>query len=344
MDRTYAQLSLDDRCEIARLHADGRSIRQIAAALDRAPSTVSRELKRNSGKQVGYKPAYAQGQTRARRWAGARLERDAALRAQVLTRLQQGWSPEQVCGALAVQHGRAMISPESIYRFIHAQIARTKDYSWRRYLPRGKSKRGFRGRKGGSSALHIAGRVPIAYRPKEIEDRAIAGHWEGDLMMFARYGQAILTLHERSSRLTIAVRLPGKAARPVAQTITRLLAPLPPQLRRSITFDNGTEFARHADLHALGIERFFCDPYAPWQKGGVENAIGRMRRRIPRTTDLTTLTSDDLADAVLAYNSTPRKCLDWKTPAELFARQLLHFECESTGPITTVSVVETAES
>ncbi|MBR2117382.1 MAG: IS30 family transposase [Afipia sp.] len=238
MDRRYAQLSLEDRCAIAALHAEGRSIRQIASTLDRSPSTVSRELKRNSGRQVGYKPAYAQAQTRARRWKGARLERDATLREQVLEGLRRGWSPEQVCGFLARQHGGPVIAPESIYRFIHAQLARTNDYSWRRYLPRGKSKRGFRGRKGGSSALHIEARVPIALRPAQVEDRSVAGHWEADLMMFSRYGQAILTLHERSSRLLIAVRLPGKAARPVAQIIARLLAPLPPELRQTITFDN----------------------------------------------------------------------------------------------------------
>src|SRR6266404_3324569 len=292
MDRQYDQLSLEDRCAIARLHAEGRSIRQIASA----------------------------------------LERDAALRAQVLEGLGRGWSPEQVCGFLARQQGAPVISPESIYRFIHAQIARTKDYSWRRYLPRGKSKRGFRGRKGGSSALHIEARVPIARRPPHVEDRAVAGHWEADLMMFSRYGQAILTLHERASRLLIAVRLPGKAARPVASIIARLLAPLPQGLRQTITFDNGTEFARHYELHPLNIQTYFCDPYAPWQKGGVENAIGRMRRNIPRKTDLGTLTPGHLANCVLAYNSTPRKCLDWHTPAEVFARQLLHFECESTSP------------
>lgn len=334
MDRQYAQLSLEDRCAIATLHAQGRSIRQIASALDRSPSTISRELKRNRGREVGYEPSYAQGQTRERRWKGARLEREPELLDTVLQGLKRGWSPEQVCGDLARQQGRAVISPESIYRFIHAQIARTKDYSWRHYLPRGKSKRGFRGRKGGSSALHIEQRVPIAKRPQEVEDRTIAGHWEGDLMMFARYGQAILTLHERSSRLLIAVQLLGKSAKPVARTIIRLLAPLPPELRRTITFDNGTEFARHYDLHAIDMKTFFCDPYAPWQKGGVENAIGRMRRRIPRKTDLATLSRRDLAECVLAYNSTPRKCLDWNTPAELFAQQLLHFECESTSPLS----------
>jgi IS30 family transposase len=332
MDRRYAQLSLEDRCTIAKLRSEGHSIRQIASALDRSPATVSRELKRNGGSHVGYKPAYAQARTRGRRWKGARLERDVTLRKQVMEGLGRGWSPEQVCGHLQRHHGKAVISPESIYRFIHAQIARTKDYSWRHFLPRGKSKRGFRGRKGGSSALHIEARVPIALRPPHVEDRSIAGHWEADLMMFSRYGQAILTLHERSSRLLIATRLPGKAAPGVASTIARLLAPLPPSLRQTITFDNGTEFARHYELHPLNIETFFCDPYAPWQKGGVENAIGRMRRRIPRKTDLTTLTQRHLADCVLAHNSTPRKCLDWLTPAEVFSRHLLHFECESTSP------------
>src|SRR5450432_2875839 len=331
MERQYAQLSLEDRCAIASLYAEGRSIRQIASALDRSPSTVSRELKRNAGRQVGYKPGYAQAQTKGRRWKGARLERDTELRERVLEGLRRGWSPEQVCGFLARQHGEAVISPESIYRFIHAQIARTKDYCWRHYLPRGKSKRGFRGRKGGSSALHIEARVPIALRPEQVQDRSVAGHWEADLMMFSRYGQAILTLHERSSRLLIATRLPGKAARPVAKIIARLLAPLPAELRQTITFDNGTEFARHYELHPLNIETFFCDPYAPWQKGGVENAIGRMRRRIPRKTDLATLAPGYLADCVMAYNSTPRKCLDWHTPAEVFAQQVLHFECESTS-------------
>jgi IS30 family transposase len=129
MDRQYTQLSLEDRCAIATLHAQGRSIRQIATALDRSPSTISRELKRNHGREVGYKPTYAQAQTRGRRWKGSRLERNPALLKQVLKGLKRGWSPEQVCGALARQQGHPVISPESIYRFIHAQIARTKDYS-----------------------------------------------------------------------------------------------------------------------------------------------------------------------------------------------------------------------
>ena len=129
MGKGYRQLSLEERCSIARLHEDGQSIRQIAAALDRSPSSISRELSRNSGVQVGYQPAYDQQQTRARRWSGMRLERDQALRNEVLGRLQAGWSPEQVAGRMALEAGRNLISYESIYRFIYAQIGRTKDYA-----------------------------------------------------------------------------------------------------------------------------------------------------------------------------------------------------------------------
>jgi IS30 family transposase len=334
MGTKYDQLSADERCAVASLHHQGRSIRQIAADLDRSASTIARELKRNSGRRVGYQPVYAQQQTRARRWKGSRLERDPDLRQQVLQCLTKGWSPEQACAWLERQQGRRVISPESIYRFIQAQITRHKDYSWRHYLPRAKSKRGWRGRKGGSSALHIQARVSIAERPAAVQDRSVPGHWEADLMMFAKYGQAILTLHERSSRLLIAVRPNGKAAAPIARIIASLLAPLPPPLRQTITFDNGTEFACHYELHRLEIGTFFCDPYAPWQKGGVENAIGRMRRTIPRKTDLATLTPRRLSNLVRAYNNTPRKCLDWHTPAELFWSQVLHFKCESTSPLS----------
>jgi IS30 family transposase len=334
MGQAYQHFSLEERCAIAQRRAAGESIRQIAAALDRAPSSVSRELKRNSGTTVGYKPSYASDQARARRWRGSRMLRDLTLQTLVLARLAAGWSPQQVAGRLAREHGRTVISHESIYRFIAAQIVRTKDYSWRLYLPRAKSKRGFRGRKGGSSALHIKNRIPIASRPAVAADRADPGHWEADLMLFAKYGQAILALHERSSRILAIARQPNKAAEPVAQTLDAMLAPLPSTLRQTITFDNGTEFAHHYRLHdALGIQTFFCDPHAPWQKGGVENAIGRMRRSLPRKTDLANLTPAQLLRLVRRYNHTPRQCLDFQTPAEVFLK-VLHLECESTFPLS----------
>jgi transposase, IS30 family len=333
MPKGYAQLSLEDRCEIARLQAEGRSVRQIAAAMDRAPSTIARELKRNIGSRVGYKPSYANQQARARRWSGSRLEREAGLRQAVIERLAAGWSPEQVAGRLKLEASQPIISHESIYRFIHAQIARTKDYSWRRLLPRGKSKRGFRGRKGGSPASFIDGRVSIAERPPEAANRNTPGHWEADLMLFAKYGQAILTLHERHSRLIFATRPPNKASAPIAELLVSFFANLPPSLRQTVTFDNGTEFARHRELHRLALATFFCDPHAPWQKGGIENAIGRIRRFIPRKTDLAAMPQERFLALVSAYNNTPRKCLDFRTPAETFI-QLLHFECESTCPLS----------
>ena len=330
MGNKYQQLTIEERCEIARLRTAGHAQRQIAASLDRAPSTVARELMRNSSRTRGYQPSYAQQQARARRWSGSRLERDASLRQQVLAGLTQAWSPEQVAGRLALAAGRQVISHESIYRFIYAQLARKKEYSWRRYLPRAKFKRGYRGRRGGSPASFIAQRRPLSQRPQDAADRRSPGHWEADLMLFRTYGQVVLTLHERHSRLLIARRAPSKAADPIAQAMASILAPLPPQWRQSVTFDNGTEFARHHQLHALGIQTFFCDVRSPWQKGGVENAIGRMRRFLPRKTDLATLTQERFCQLVQAYNNTPRKCLGYNTPAEVFSNQVLHFKCEST--------------
>ena len=334
MGQAYTQLSIEDRCELARLHAQGRSLRQIAASLDRAPSTIARELKRNASRQQGYRPQYAQEQARARRWRGARLDRDAALRARVLARLKQGWSPEQIAGRFRREAGQTLISHETIYRFIYAQTTRTKQgHGWRHYLPRAKWKRGRRGRRRSPTAL-IQLRRPLAERPAAATDRQTPGHWEADLMLFRTYGQAVLTVHERHSRLLLAVRPPGKAATPIAQALARLLGPVPASWRQTVTFDNGTEFARHHQLHALGIETFFCDTHAPWQKGGVENAIGRLRRGLPRKTDLATLSETRFTELLQLYNNTPRKCLDYRTPAEVFWNDVLHFQCESTFPLS----------
>jgi IS30 family transposase len=286
MGRRYEQLSLEERCEIARLRVEGTSIRQIAAALDRQPSSISRELKRNSGSgpRAGpYRPSYAEAQTAARRWSGSRLERDEALRERVLAALARGWSPEQVAGRLKLEDGRPVIGHESIYRFVYSQLKRTSDGAWRHYLPRAKARRGRRGRKGGSPASFIRQRLALATRPAEALGGDRPGHWEADSMLFSSYGQSVLVLHERSSRLTALVKTRTRKARPTAMTLGGLLGALPEGLRQTLTFDNGTEFAEH---YRIGLPTFFCDPHAPWQKGGVENAIGRIRRHLPRNTDL----------------------------------------------------------
>ncbi len=335
MGKRYKQLCLEERCSIARLHQEGQSVRQIATVVDRSPSTIAREIRRNSSRQQGYRPGYAQEQARARRWSGSKLERDEALRATVLDKLALGWSPEQVAGYLRKCARPIRLSHETIYRFIYAQIKRTNDYCWRRYLPRAKSKRGWRGRKGGSSVKTIQDRIPIHQRPSEIETRSTPGHWEADLMLFAAYGQAILAIHERASRLLVLCRQPNKAAKPVVDHLIGMLAHLPESLRQSITFDNGSEFSAHYELTStLNMKTFFCDPHAPWQKGGIENAIGRMRKNLPRKTDLATLSQDELSSLARNYNYTPRKCLDFKSPAEVFLSSLLHFKCESTFPLS----------
>jgi len=330
MGKHYEHVTADERYEIARLRQAGQSIRQIAAALDRSPSSVSRELKRNHGAQIGYKPAYAQEQAAARRWKGSRLERNAKLRDLVLVGLQRGWSPEQVAGWLE-RRKLATISHETIYRFIYAQIRRTNDGAWRHYLPKAKYKRGWRARPGGSPASFIKDRVSIALRPDAVQHRRTFGHWEADLMLFAIPGQAILVAHERKSRLLLLARQPSKASQPAAEQLIAWFHALDRRLRRTITFDNGTEFAQHYELtDQLGIRTFFCDPHSPWQKGAIENAIGRMRRSLPRKTNLSTIDLGTLEACVAAYNNMPRKCLRFRSPAEAFFSKMLHFKCEST--------------
>ena len=331
MGRCYDQFTLDQRCTIANLRQAGRSIRQIAAALDRAPSSVSRELKRNHGAQLGYKPAYAQEQAAARRWTGSRLERNAGLRDRVLGALRRGWSPEQVAGWLDRHDAAPTVSHETIYRFIYAQIRRTNDGAWRNYLPRARGRRGWRRKPDRSPASFIKHRVPIALRPDAVHTRRTGGHWEADLMLFATPGQAVLVAHERTSRLVLLAKQPGKASRPVAEQLCAWFNTLDRRLRKTITFDNGTEFARHFLLtEQLAMRTFFCDPHSPWQKGAIENAIGRIRRPLPRNTDLDTINQKTLDACVAAYNNTPRKCLGFKSPAQAFLNQLLHFKCEST--------------
>jgi IS30 family transposase len=329
MGKHDGHFSLEERCTIARLQQAGQSIRQIATALDRSPSSISRELKRNHGRQIGYKPAYAEEQAGARRWKGSRLERDSELRDLVLDRLRRGWSPEQVAGWLERQKVPTAVSYETIYRFIYAQIRRTNDGAWRHYLPRAKYKRGRRAKRG-SPASFIKDRIPIALRPEAVQQRRTYGHWEADLMLFAAPGQVILVAHERKSRLLLLAKQPSKAAHPAADQLIAWFRAFDRRLRKTITFDNGTEFAQHHIIaDELGIRTFFCDPHSPWQKGAIENAIGRLRRPLPRSTNLNAI-DDQLLDAcVVAYNNTPRKCLGFRSPAEVFLK-LLHFKCEST--------------
>jgi IS30 family transposase len=329
MGRSYEHLGLRERVRIELWRSEGRSLRWIGAQLGRSVSTVSRELRRNGRptKQWlgGYDGERAHSLAmRRRRWdARFKLARQPDLQALVRVGLAMGRSPEQIAGRLALEHGRTVISHESIYRFVYHRSAQ-KDY-WHRLLPRRKNRRGRLGRQGGSPASFIKARVPISARPFEAEDRQIPGHWEADLMAFSRYGQAVLVTHERSSRLLTIERLPDKTAKVVGERLLARFRCLPAKLRRSLTFDNGTEFATHWQLNEqLGLPTFFCKPHAPWQKGGIENAIGRMRRTLPRKSDLAAISLDQLHNLLARYNDTPRKCLAFKTPNEAFFGFLNH--------------------
>jgi IS30 family transposase len=322
MGQCYGQLSLEERVEIYRLHAGGKSQNEIASALDRAPSTISRELRRNSRPtkiwRGGYEPVRAQQLAeRRRQWDGRfKLARQPDLRNCVGKGLAMGHSPEQIAGRLARQHGRVIISHESIYRFIYHRAAQ-KD-SWYRLLPRHKRARKRQRR---SPTSFIKQRRSITERPAEAAGREAPGHWEADFMLFARCGQGLLVLHERQTRFSMVQHPLDRKAVLTARTIARQLGKLPQAMRKTISFDNGNEFAEHHRLHkTLGVQTFFCDPHSPWQKGGVENSIGRLRRSLPRKTDLNSITPAALKRHVQRLNDTPRKCLDFRTPAEAFSK------------------------
>ena len=325
MGEHYDQLDLSERIEIYRLHAAGKSQGEIAETIGRSRSTINRELRRNSKPTKawtgGYDPVRAQGLAeRRRRWDGRfKLMRQPDLCELVKDRLAMGWSPEQIAGRLTREHGRTIVSHESIYRFVYHRSAQ-KDY-WHRLLPRRKSRRGRLGRRGGSPASLMRRRRPLCERPDSAENRQQPGHWEADYMLFRRYGHNVLVIHERSTRLTLTLKPPNRLAETTAAHLRALLEPIPPHLRQTMSFDNGTEFAQHYDLtDQLDIDTFFCDPHSPWQKGGIENAVGRLRRKLPRKTDLDALSPEQLERITQAYNNTPRKCLDFQTPAEAFSR------------------------
>jgi IS30 family transposase len=324
MGQHYEQLGLRERVRIELWRGEGRSLRWMAGQLGRAPSTLSRELRRNNRPTRQWRGPYdgerAHGLAlRRRHWdARFKLARQPDLREMVRGCLAMGRSPEQIAGRLALEHGRTLISHESIYRFIYHRSAQ-KDH-WHRLLPRAKSRRGRLGRRGGSPASLMSRRRSIAQRPAEAEDRTIPGHLEADLMAFSRPGQYLLVTFERTSRAISLVRLPSKSAADVRRQLSTQLARTPRHLRRSITFDNGTEFALHYKLSCkLALGTFFCDPHAPWQKGGIENAIGRLRRWLPRRTDLDAITPEQLQAIADAYNAAPRKCLAFQSPTEVIS-------------------------
>jgi transposase, IS30 family len=313
-------LELEERERLAALKAEGLSLRAIAARLGRAASTISRELRRNALPRGGYLPVHAEGCYRERRQRPAILERDAKLARFVRERLLEGWTPEQIAGWLkrGEERGLRPVATETIYAFVH-RAGQKAEKLWK-LLPRGRARRGRR--RARQSRGSIAERRSIHDRPAAVEGRREAGHWEGDLLICKRT-RPVLVLKERKTRFVLAARLAGKSAAETVAVMMAVFRRLDPRLRASITFDNDTAFARHGLLaSACAMTTWFCDAYASWQKGAVENANGRLRRDLPRELDLDALTDADLQEVVLTHNLTPRKCLGFLTPLQALLGEL----------------------
>jgi IS30 family transposase len=297
----------------------GLSRSEIARRLGRHRATIHREIRRNRC-VIGYRPDSADRRAWARKLRGSRIGRSIRLRTYVGDRLAMGWSPEQIAGRMELEGTEYILSAESIYRHAYSPAGRRAGLP--RLLAQRKPKRGRR-RRNGQREPAIPNRTPIHQRPTKAHLRSQFGHWEGDLMHFRRQRDILLTLQERKSRLTLARRLSGKDASVAAKTTAEELTGLPASARRTITYDNGGEFARHEDVtEKIGLRAYFCDPHSPWQRGGIENANGRLRRDLPRNTSLDGYTDADITDVVWNLNSTPRKCLAYQTPIEVFAANL----------------------
>jgi len=317
--KAYGHLTYEERDRIALLRAEGLCASQIARKIGRPACTVGRELKRNSNGDGGYRPVSAEGRYLARRRRRRLLDANPELAAFIRERLYEGWTPEQISGWLeAGNENLPSISFEAIYDWIYGPTQNAGKL-WK-LLPRKRAKRGRRARRKARNT--IAGRRSIHDRPEDVEHRGTVGHWEGDLMICKRT-RPVLVLKERKSRFVIAAKLSGKTAAETASAIIDVFRRLAPDIRKSITFDNGSEFARHGLIRdALNMTTWFCDAYASWQKGAVENMNGRLRRDLPRSRDIDKMSDEELQDILLTHNLTPRKCLGYKTPVQAILKEL----------------------
>jgi IS30 family transposase len=325
--RAPVALALGEREEISRGIAAGRSIRWIAARLGRAPSTVSREVRRNGGCGV-----YRASEADARAWERAlrpkpcRLATHAELRWRVAQKLVLQWSPEQICGWLKREFPAdegMHVSHETIYRSLFVQ---TRGVLKKELMAHLRTARQMRQAKGGTTKNglgQLVDAVSIRERPAEAEDRAVPGHWEGDLLSGAN-NTHMVTLVERHSRFAMLIKVPSKDTATVVGALSQHVRKLPQQLRRSLTWDRGKEMADHKNFTvATNVQVYFCDPRSPWQRGSNENTNGLLRQYFPKGTDLSRHSQAHLNKIALRLNQRPRKTLGFETPADKL-RAVLH--------------------
>ena len=319
--RSRLALTLQEREEISRGIAAGDSARGIAGRLRRSPSTVTRELDRHGGRRR-YRAAEADRRAweRARRPQRCKLARTPALRDLVARKLEQEWSPEQIAAWLKTAFPRDQtmrVSHETIYLTLFVQARGALKRELVEHLRRARSlRRPCTTKRGNRGQGQIVDAVSIRERPAEAEDRAIPGHWEGDLLA-GSCNSHVATLVERHSRFVMLVAVDGKDARSVSDALTRQVQRLPHELRRSLTWDRGLEMAEHARFTvATDVKVYFCDPRSPWQRGSNENTNGLLRQYLPKRSNLAFVTQARLDEIAAKLNSRPRKTLGFKTPAD----------------------------
>jgi len=319
------RLSLGEREEISRGIARGESLRAIARRLGRSSSTVSREVKVNGGcDQYRAVTAHRASRRRAKRPKAVKLETCPRLRRAVEEKLELWWSPTQISGWLVVTYPddeEMRVSHETIYQSLYVQGRGALRKELWQALRTGRARRRPQGRPG-STKGQIRDMVMISERPAEIEDRAVPGHWEGDLIMGKRK-TSIGTLVERHSRYVMLFPLPDNKAESVRVALTDTVKRLPEHLWKSLTWDQGTEMAQHATFTIdTGIQVFFCDPKSPWQRGSNENTNGLLRQYFPKGTDLSVHSQQDLDQAAYSLNTRPRQTLGWMTPSDKLAEAM----------------------
>jgi IS30 family transposase len=322
-------LTFAEREEIVLLRGRGESIRGIARRIARAPSTVSRELRRNADRDGGYRPsrAHALAWERAARPKPAKLALNVRLREIVEQDLARKYSPEQIARRLRMrfpEDPEMWVSTETIYQSLYVTSRGALKRELTKYLRTGRTLRK-PGRRTGQRRNRIPDMVNIAERPQEADDRAIPGHWEGDLLLGKNNKSAIGTLVERATGYAMLVHLPdGYKTEQVVPAIATKIKTLPESLRRSLTWDQGIEMREWKQIPlATGIDVYFCDPHAPWQRGSNENTNGLLRQYFPKGTDLTIHTENDLDRVADELNDRPRKRLDFYKPTEQLAELLL---------------------
>ena len=334
---TYTQLSVTERVELKIGLARGDSLRHIARCLGRDASTLSRERKRGRVDALAYDPDVAIAHAaRCRQRADRKLRPGTPLWAGMIERLRCGWSPEQIAGGLKHEHPNEpdqRVSHETIYSALYA-------------LPKGELKkellallrqagRARRPRSGGKKRSEVLKDItPISARPAEVETRMIPGHWEADLIKGKGNKSAVATLVERTTRLTLLAFMPDASAASALAAFTQAMQGLPSVMRKTLTYDRGSEMARHAELaERLQIKIFFAEPYSPWQRGTNENTNGLIRQYLPKGIDLSPATQSYLNDIAMSLNTRPRKAIGFRTPLEKY-NELLHAHYSSQGVAT----------